>query len=460
MRAYQRLGDHDKLIHMVDVDMAARYPRVPTAGYRNAMMHLARIVERSKSLAPGTAARRRVQAKIDEYWAHIQRRGEDMAFESLLARVETLTSLGQLSDAERVYRRGVVALRRDKHPGALHLTGAMFFAYCVRGRVGDAQKLLDGVRDVDVVPASSASSASASAAATAAQERARAFRPFVTGCIAAQASYDTKRRLLTQVLRLAKDLAPALWGLVLQFYLQGSGGRDVAGTCAVFATKATGVASQWWYNVLSGLLRDGAKATTPVPALRAGVHILSELFPRDATASPFRTLAAWTVVQGAIARSVVLPERERHDMLEQTMAALPERLVRGYEATLRARTMLIALQRPDRTGTPEALHQWRRVRGTAPPSLFVALMGQLLRLGHKSTARDVAADIPFEPRFRPALAYALHRGLYAGVLPDSRHARAVEVDRSAPVDAERDVDPDEDEDAREDDDDDDVREEL
>lgn len=180
---------------------------------------------RSLSSFWSTDAKRGVQQraakKINEYWAVIVGRGEDMTLESLDNRLESLTSMGRPAEAEKLWRAAVVALARrgeDTPDWRVRLAGHVFNAYCRAGRIKDAERLLRGV-PAPIGPPSSV------------------YRPFARGVLHAAADDGAKRKLLTQVLARIGDarVVGADWGRILELLLRS--GWAIEGTADAIATK-------------------------------------------------------------------------------------------------------------------------------------------------------------------------------------------------------------------------------
>lgn len=406
--AYSNFKDLDRVAHIVEVDMAARYPRVPTAGYGVAMRSLSSLWSpRGKR-----GNNQRLEKKINEYWAEIERRGEDMTLDSLDNRLESLTNMGRPKDSEKLWRRAVVALTKwgeDAVDWRSRLAGHVFNAYCRAGRIADAERLL---RDVPT-PVGRPSSA---------------HRPFALGVLHAAADDSVKRKLLTQVLARIGDahIVGADWGRILDLLLRS--GWDVIGTTDAIAAKqalAPTVPARWWYSALSGLAANGGKAVHPA-ALQAAVHVLRTHFPRDESTNPTLIVLAWSVVQLALARSEALSASERHAAIEDVFSLLPQH-VDAHQ--IRARVMLASLARKDGTGVPEALHQWALIEEWVPPAVYTDTLKHLLRLGQRGVAEELAARIPDTNRYRHVAAFAREKGLPVYAASDYKRLRTVEVDR-------------------------------
>lgn len=405
--AYATFKDVDRVIHIVEVDMAARYPRIPTGGYGVALRSLSSLwPSRSKK-----SLQQKPEKKIAEYWAAIEARGEDMTLAYLDNRLESLTNLGKPAESEKLFRRAIIALvgrGEDVVDWRSRLAGHVFNAYCRSGRIADAERLLSDVPTPTGPPSST-------------------HRPFALGVLYAQAEDNVKRKLLTQVLARIGDayVVGADWGRILELLLRS--GWDVVGTTDATATKqklAPTVPARWWYSFLSGLTSNGGRTTHPA-ALQAAVHILKKHFPRGESTSPTLTVLAWSVVQLALARSDVLSASERHGSIEEVFSLLPAHVESNQ---IRARVMLASLARKDGTGIPEALHQWELIEHWVPPVVYIDTLKHLLRLGQRGVAEDLAASIPDTNRYRHVAAFARDKGLadYAG--PGWERSHTVEVD--------------------------------
>lgn len=404
--AYAHFKDVERVAHIVEVDMAARYPRIPTGGYGVALRSLSSLWSRGAK----KPLLQKAERKINEYWAAIVERGEDMSLDSLDNRLESLTNLGKPAESEKLFRRAIIALvgrGEDAVDWRSRLAGHVFNAYCRAGRIGDAERLL---RDVPapIGPPSSV------------------HRPFALGVLHAKAEDSVKRKLLTQVLARIGDahVVGADWGRILELLLRS--GWGIEATTDAIAPKqklAPTVPARWWYSFLCGLTGNGGRGVSP-SALAAATHILKTHFPRSESTNTSLFVLAWSVVQLAVARSD-LSAADRHQLLEEVFALLPEHVEANQ---IRARVMLASLSRRDGTGVPEALHQWSLIEHWVPPVVYVDTLRGLLKLGQREVAEELAERIPDSHRFRHVVDFARQKGLsaYAG---SWERLHTVEVDR-------------------------------
>ncbi|CAK9783577.1 unnamed protein product [Cutaneotrichosporon oleaginosum] len=338
--AYSRQRRADVIMRMIEVDMPARYGRVPLTALETFVPCLAVTAGKMPDLRP------RIQKYLDIVWQRMLGMGAARSPNAVYNRLSALLSMGQLEGFQATVATLHASLRNAGNTLADVAVVPHLVSFHLRMQHYDeALRLIQGLARLKDM----------------ASLNLRAVRDLLKYTSYAKYPYEKRRKLVAEVLRRVDPslVSPVSKALLMRFLLDG--GNPVEAVCASLI-NSNAASPGYYLKVVRRLTQPRtSRRDIPLVYLEAAVHILEKHVPTDKSYAGVTYTTIWNTVVKAISMSHAT-EGERSELVQRAFDCFPatRETQRGHTLALMRSVIMDSLWRDD-PFPALAAHWWRKL---------------------------------------------------------------------------------------------------